>query len=149
MAMPANTVEKFHTLVDRSGGSRACWPWKAGRLKPGPHGGGGYGRFKLRGQQWYTHRLAWVLQVGVPVPNGLDVLHACDNPPCCNPRHLFLGTQKDNTQDMITKGRRRPPSTKNRARGDKHWTRMFPERVPRGAAHAKWKGGTRHDRARR
>ncbi|MCH8043014.1 MAG: HNH endonuclease [Planctomycetes bacterium] len=54
-----------------------------------------------------THRLAWEFANGRPVPQGLQVLHDCDNPPCCNPSHLFLGTNADNNADMMSKGRNR------------------------------------------
>lgn len=56
-----------------------------------------------------THRLAWEAYHAEPIPDGLIVCHRCDNPKCFNPHHLFLGTHKDNTQDMIRKGRNRPP----------------------------------------
>ena len=56
-----------------------------------------------------THRLAWEAYHAEPIPDGLIVCHRCDNPKCFNPHHLFLGTHKDNTQDMIKKGRNRPP----------------------------------------
>lgn len=67
----------------------------------------GYGRINLgrRGEgQEKTHRLAWAWKNG-PVPDGLSVLHSCDTPRCCNPDHLFLGTQLDNMRDMVRKGR--------------------------------------------
>ncbi len=51
-----------------------------------------------------AHRVAWVVWRG-PIPDGLWVLHTCDNPPCCNPAHLFLGTRADNIADMVAKGR--------------------------------------------
>jgi hypothetical protein len=68
-----------------------------------------------------THRLAWEIKNG-EIPNGLFVLHKCDNPACCNTDHLFLGTQKDNMQDALKKGRMKfaycPPEKK--ARGSKN-----------------------------
>jgi len=72
---------------------------------------GGYGVYVLDGRQLLTHRLMYVAYVG-GIPNDpvtgapLLVLHECDNPPCCNPAHLFLGTHKDNHDDMLAKGRR-------------------------------------------
>ncbi len=52
----------------------------------------------------YTHRIAWEEANG-PIPEGLHVLHSCDNPPCCNVGHLFLGTAQDNADDKVAKGR--------------------------------------------
>lgn len=82
-----------------------CWIWIATRH---PKGYGLFG-FQPEGKSKSTptlaHRASWELFVG-PIPNGLKVLHNCDNPPCVNPDHLFLGTQQDNMNDMATKGRR-------------------------------------------
>lgn len=64
----------------------------------------GYGRIKVGGKKLYTHRLAYELKHG-PIPKGAQVLHRCDNPPCCNDEHLFLGTNKDNSDDKVAKGR--------------------------------------------
>ena len=64
----------------------------------------GYGRMWFNGKIAQTHRIAWEITFG-PIPDGLQVLHHCDNPPCCNPSCLFLGTDADNTADMVAKGR--------------------------------------------
>jgi hypothetical protein len=76
----------------------ACSEW------PFPGNGHGYGRVTIEGQTGFTHRAAWELANG-PIPPGLFVCHKCDNPPCFNPYHLFLGTSADNTRDMVNKGR--------------------------------------------
>lgn len=64
----------------------------------------GYARRRFRGAMWYVHRYVWMLANG-PIPKGTFVLHRCDNPPCFRLDHLFLGTAKDNSADMVTKGR--------------------------------------------
>lgn len=64
----------------------------------------GYGRIKVNGRLELPHRLMWELVNGA-IPDGLCVLHKCDNPPCINPTHLFLGTKSDNMQDAAAKGR--------------------------------------------
>jgi hypothetical protein len=64
----------------------------------------GYGKISYKGKPEGAHRLAWLLVKG-PIPAGRHVLHSCDNPPCCEPEHLFLGTQGDNNKDRSTKGR--------------------------------------------
>lgn len=84
----------FWSLVDKSGD---CWLWTAGK------DGVGYGRW---GNDQGAHRVAWEETNG-PIPPGLFVCHRCDNPACVRPSHLFLGRPKDNTQDMVRKGRAR------------------------------------------
>ena len=64
----------------------------------------GYGFFSVENNNVLAHRWAYANEYG-PIPDGLYVLHKCDNPPCCNTSHLFLGTYKDNRQDCIRKGR--------------------------------------------
>ena len=75
-----------------------CWEWPKFCDK------NGYGRTKLNGKTTVATRVAWQL-TRAPIPVGLFVLHECDNPPCCRPSHLFLGTQKDNCQDAKSKDR--------------------------------------------
>jgi len=90
-------VARFWSKVQRSSEDE-CWPWT------GCLAHGGYGYMRLCGQ-WRAHRIAWVLSYG-PIPSGMCVCHHCDSPPCCNPRHLFLGTDADNNRDMMKKGRK-------------------------------------------
>jgi hypothetical protein len=97
----ADLAARFWSKVDRSDGPMACWPWTASRFAFG------YGRFsdrRRRGNVERSHRIAWELERG-PIPTGLQVLHSCDNAPCCNPAHLWLGTNLDNMSDKALKGR--------------------------------------------
>lgn len=78
-----------------------CWNWSKGKSDKG------YGRYtkaKRNGMPSGSHQVAWILTNG-SIPLGLYVCHSCDNPSCCNPKHLFLGTAKDNAQDKVKKGR--------------------------------------------
>lgn len=67
---------------------------------------GGYGRIRVNGKSMKAHRYSWELSNG-PLPEGAWVLHRCDNPPCVNPDHLFLGSPSDNVADMVEKKRHR------------------------------------------
>lgn len=77
-----------------------CWLWL------GAHGAEGYGSFYFQKRVHPAHRAAWIIANG-PIPDGLLVMHRCDNPRCVNPSHLQLGTYTDNSIDMVTKGRHR------------------------------------------
>ena len=78
--------------------SNGCWEWKGTILKSG------YGEMSIKNRKMLVHRLSYTLYYGT-IPNGLFVCHRCDNRKCLNPAHLFLGTNKDNVDDMVSKGR--------------------------------------------
>lgn len=95
-------VARFWTFVRRTEG---CWPWtgKVTVRAPLPRG-----HFSMRGRPYLASRVAWTIANG-PIPEGMFVLHRCDNAVCCNPAHLFLGTRADNSLDMVAKGRQGRP----------------------------------------
>lgn len=98
MSYKARPVEdRFWEKVDKSG---KCWVWTACKQAFG------YGKFVIKkgDSPVAAHRLSYELEVG-QIPKGLFVLHRCDNPACVRPAHLFIGTQRDNMQDMRSKGR--------------------------------------------
>lgn len=101
MNISNSDVNKFWYFVDKT---ENCWIYTASRTKDG------YGKFsffdKEIGKQRTSraHRLSYELKNG-PIKQGLFVCHKCDNPPCVNPDHLFLGTVQDNADDMVSKGR--------------------------------------------
>lgn len=99
---PLSTAKQalFHGYIDKSAGPDGCWRWT------GSHDGNGYGKFKVDGGICgRTHRLAYFLAHGVD-PAEMMVCHTCDNPGCCNPAHLWLGTNSQNQLDCEAKGRR-------------------------------------------
>lgn len=99
--MPEPTEKQkalFFLKIDRS---KDCWEWTAAKNS------GGYGLFGLHPKGTFaTHRIAYALHYG-SINEGMLVCHHCDNPPCCNPDHLFLGTGYENAMDKCKKGRHR------------------------------------------
>lgn len=93
---------RFWSNVNKSG---TCWIWTLGCFSSG------YGRFTFDKKTYRAHRIAYFLTNG-NIPDGYLICHKCDNPKCVNPSHLFAGTSKENTRDMIEKCRL------NRSRGD-------------------------------
>jgi HNH endonuclease len=103
-------IARFWAKVDRRGPDE-CWPWTASLV-------GGYGQLfsgKSSAIPTRAHVMSWCLVNG-PLPDGHWVLHTCDNPPCCNPRHLYHGTRQNNIDDMMSRnrhGRSSLPGSKN------------------------------------
>lgn len=96
-------IKKFWEKIN-IGGSDECWKWRKNS--------GGYARVRRNGTSEAAHRVAYSISFG-EIPFGMNILHKCDNPPCCNPAHLLLGTHKDNMQDKAKKGRSNIPSGEN------------------------------------
>lgn len=90
-------IERFDSKVFPDPNS-GCWLWC------GTMGSNGYGHFWNESKIFLSHRMSWMLHVG-PITDGKFVLHKCNNRACCNPKHLYLGTQKDNNEDTIRAGR--------------------------------------------
>lgn len=95
-----NTEQDFWNKVNKSSGPDGCWPWMR---SCSPRG---YGKTFHFGKDWRAHRLAFFLSYKTK-PNM--VMHKCDNPPCCNPLHLFPGNHKLNMKDMVVKERAAKP----------------------------------------
>jgi len=93
--------ERFKSKLGPKDPVTGCIEWTGYRLPKG------YGQISVggrSGKMTLAHRLAWTLKHG-PIPEGMKVLHSCDNPPCCNEDHLFLGSTTDNISDKVEKGR--------------------------------------------
>lgn len=99
-----------NVIVSESG----CWEWKRSLTK------GGYGRVSIGGgKMGYAHRESY-RAFKDEIPLGMAVMHSCDNPPCCNPEHLSIGSQKDNMRDCSAKGRVKGTFTSDRSSGEQN-----------------------------
>lgn len=104
----------------QKGSEDDCWPWMKSRNR------GGYGKTSYADRCMGSHRVAYMFAVG-PIPDGLWVLHSCDNRLCCNPKHLSLGTPAENSRQMVERQRA--------ATGERNGHRTSPGRSPRGDQH--------------
>lgn len=90
--------ERFWLFVKKDGHPKCCWEWTGARVDDR------YGNFVFHWKSMLAHRISWIISNG-DLPDDIYVCHTCDNGLCVNPDHLFLGTQKDNMDDMYSKGR--------------------------------------------
>ena len=112
----------FWSKVDIKDAIIDCWEW-SGAKKPK-----GYGNVRVNKKYLLAHRVAFELATGIEIPKGLMACHMCDNPSCCNPSHLMLGTLKSNTYDMLIKGRQ--GFHKNKAIGERNnQCKLNPEKI--------------------
>jgi len=91
-------IQSFWDKVEKTG-EETCWKWKGYKNRQG------YGRIGIGPSECVNaHRVSWVIHKG-PIPPKMFVCHKCDNPECTNPKHLFIGSRQDNTNDMMLKKR--------------------------------------------
>ena len=104
---PANTAEVLWSKVEKKGEDE-CWPWLG-------YSNGKYGRTEINDKSYYAHRVIFDLVnpgiINLNAPKNTDehgfIMHSCDNPICCNPKHLSIGTHADNMADKVAKGRQK------------------------------------------
>ena len=109
-------IDRFFTKFTKLTKSD-CWEWQGNRDTSG------YGTTKRKGKVHKAHRLSYTIHNG-EIPYGLCVCHTCDNPPCVNPKHLWVGTQRENQLDCNKK--------KRRAKGISHRSHLYPSQTPKG-----------------
>jgi hypothetical protein len=109
--MREDQVSAFWSKVKIAKDKKSCWEWSGAKKRKG------YGNVRVDGKYLSAHRVAFELANG-SIPIGYMVCHVCDNPPCCNPRHLMLGTAKSNACDMLIKNRQKTPHTAARGEGN-------------------------------
>ena len=112
---PIPVETRFWRFVSK-GSDDDCWMWTGNKLPSG------YGLIGVNKRTKYAHRLSYEIAKG-PIPDGLIVMHHCDNPSCVNPAHLSVGTYADNNADMMRKGRHKVVSL----RGERHPLNIFTE----------------------
>lgn len=108
IALKEKAVIRFWKFVNK-GEENECWTWNGAKATHG------YGAFSVGIKRTTAHRFSWQLHFG-EIPKGMMVCHKCDNPPCVNPKHLFLGTDADNQRDKKLKGRAARGERNNKAK---------------------------------
>ena len=109
-------IDRLYAGLDRSQGEDGCWEWMHATDQHG------YGVIRVDGKNHRPHRKLWEIEVG-PIPEGKHLCHHCDNPRCSNPKHLFIGGQRENLRDASEKGRT--------ARGSRHGhAKLFERDIP-------------------
>lgn len=125
-----NDDARFWEKVD-VGGEDECWPWMAYRDKRG------YGRFWHDGAMRKSHRYSLSLSTGGDKGREYNCLHSCDNPPCCNPKHLNWGSHKDNSDDKVAKDRH--------YKGENHHNSVYTNEIADSILRMKMEGFNIHE----